>query len=298
MLSDSEKLHKVLARAGLGSRREIEGWIRAGKITVNGRTATLGDRVTGAERIEVEGRRIAAKRIEDVPTRVIAYHKPEGELVTRDDPEQRETVFAHLPRLKKGRWIAIGRLDLNTSGLLLFTTDGELANAMMHPSRKVEREYAVRIHGRVSEQALINMTRGVQLEDGPARFEEITDAGGSGSNHWYYALLVEGRKREVRRLWESQGMQVSRLIRVRFGPYQLPANLRKGQWRDLTPGEINQLRETAGLAALKPPVLAPKGPIKPKNTNPAVRSRTAARKPALRSGRPTARKGPWKGRDK
>lgn len=251
MTDDTEKLHKVLARAGLGSRREIEEWIKAGRISVNGRPAQVGDRVSGTECIEVDGRRIGDKRLAPAPPRVIAYHKPEGEVVTRDDPEQRATVFDHLPTLKTGRWIAIGRLDLNTSGLLLFTTDGELANALMHPSRRVEREYAVRVHGAVDEQALVNMTHGVQLEDGPARFEEITDGGGRGTNHWYYVLIVEGRKREVRRLWESQGVQVSRLIRVRFGPFMLPQGLRKGRWRDLTTGDINRLREAAGLPALK-----------------------------------------------
>lgn len=296
MPTDTEKLQKVLARAGLGSRREIEAWIAEGRITVDGRPARLGDRVSGTERIEVNGRRVAEKKITAVETRVIAYHKPEGELVTRDDPEQRATVFAHLPPLQAGRWIAIGRLDLNTSGLLLFTTDGELANALMHPSRRVEREYAVRVHGVVPEQALINMTQGVQLEDGPARFEEVTYSGGTGANHWYYALIVEGRKREVRRLWESQGLQVSRLMRVRFGPYQLPPSLRKGRWRDLTPGEANQLREAAGLAAIKPPRPPKAGGAKPRPRAQAAKGHTPAHQPAPRGRRPAAGKSPWKGR--
>ncbi len=293
MTDDTEKLHKVLARAGLGSRREIEEWIKAGRVSVDGHPAQLGDRVTGAERIEVDGRRVADKRLAEVPKRVIAYHKPEGELVTRDDPEQRATVFQRLPPLTVGRWIAIGRLDLNTSGLLLFTTDGELANALMHPSRRVEREYAVRVHGAVPEQALVNMTQGVQLEDGPARFEEITDGGGRGTNHWYYVLIVEGRKREVRRLWESQGLQVSRLMRVRFGPYALPSALRQGRWCELNPGEINRLREAAGLAALKPPRRTTE---KSAPRKPAEGSQRAGPTRRGSGKRATADKSPWKGR--
>ncbi|GAB4347925.1 MAG: 23S rRNA pseudouridine(2605) synthase RluB [Gammaproteobacteria bacterium] len=249
-----EKLQKVLARAGLGSRRQIERWIEEGRVSVNGETARLGDRVTGTERIRVDGKPVSARRLAGPPTEVIAYHKPEGQLVTRDDPQQRDTVFDHLPKLKSGRWIAIGRLDLNTSGLLLFTNNGELANALMHPSRLIQREYAVRVHGTASEEALYNLTHGVELEDGPARFEDIVDGGGSGTNHWYYVVIVEGRKREVRRLWESQGLTVNRLIRVRFGSYEMPPGLRKGRFCNLTVKEINQLRELAGLPPEAPPV--------------------------------------------
>jgi len=244
---DSEKLHKVLARAGLGSRRQIETWIEEGRVSVDGKTAQLGDRVVGTEKIRVDGRPVSAKRLSQPPTRVIAYHKPEGQMVTRDDPQQRDTVFDHLPKLKEGRWIAIGRLDLNTSGLLLFTNNGELANALMHPSRQIQREYSVRVHGIASEAVLTKLTHGVELDDGPARFEEIVDSGGSGTNHWNYVLIVEGRKREVRRLWESQGLTVNRLIRVRFGSYELPPALRKGRHRQLTVKEINELRELADL---------------------------------------------------
>lgn len=298
MKQDTEKLQKVLARAGLGSRREIEEWIKAGKVNVNGQIATLGDRVTGEERIVVNGQRVAPKKLSDVPLRVIAYHKPEGELVTRDDPEQRATVFAHLPPLNRGRWIAIGRLDLNTAGLLLFTTDGELANALMHPAQKVQREYAVRVHGTVPEDALIAMTHGVQLEDGPARFEEITEAGGTGANHWYYVTIVEGRKREVRRLWESQGVQVSRLIRVRFGPYALPSHLRKGRWRELTAGQINQLREVAGLPALRTLSKADSDQINPKQLPGKARRRTTAEVAPKRTRAANTKKSPWRGRRK
>ncbi len=247
MTPDGEKLQKVLARAGLGSRRQIEGWIEEGRVSVNGRVAQLGDRVTGTEKIKVDGRPVSARKLAHTPTQVIAYHKPEGQMVTRDDPQHRDTVFDHLPKLKDGRWIAIGRLDLNTSGLLLFTNNGELANALMHPSRQIQREYSVRVHGVASEEVLTKLTHGVKLDDGPARFEEIVDGGGSGSNHWYYVLIVEGRKREVRRLWESQGLTVNRLIRVRFGSYELPPGLRKGRHRALTAKQINELRELAGL---------------------------------------------------
>lgn len=289
MTVETEKLQKVLARAGLGSRRAIEGWIEEGRITIDGRTAKLGDRVTGQERLEVDGRRISERKLATTPIRVIAYHKPEGELVTRDDPERRGTVFTHLPALKSGRWIAIGRLDLNTSGLLLFTTDGELANALMHPSRRVEREYAVRVHGDVAEDALVNMTRGVELDDGPARFEEITDAGGRGTNHWYYVTIVEGRKREVRRLWESQGVQVSRLMRVRFGPYQLPPGLRKGRWRELNPDQIDRLRETVDMPPLKSSARPSNSPARQPRRKPTTGPSASSREHA------TGRSGPWKG---
>lgn len=282
---EGEKLQKVLARAGLGSRRELERWIEEGRVIVDGTTAKLGDRVSGTERITVDGRPVAARKLVDAPTQVIAYHKPEGQMVTRDDPQQRDTVFDHLPKLKGGRWIAIGRLDLNTSGLLLFTNNGELANALMHPSRQIHREYAVRVHGLASEETLHNLTHGVELDDGPARFEEIVDGGGTGTNHWYYVLIVEGRKREVRRLWESQGLTVNRLIRVRFGSYELPPRLRKGRYCDLTPEEINQLRELAGLApekaAARPlPAREKRRANKPRTVNPrktAVKKRVPRR---------------------
>ena len=225
----SERLQKVLARAGLGSRREIEGWIQAGRIQVNGVTAELGAQVDGGETISIDGKTIALAPPE--ATRVIAYHKPLGEITTRSDPEGRPTVFDHLPRLEQGRWIAVGRLDINTSGLLLLTNDGELANRLMHPSRQLEREYAVRVFGEVDGLILNALLEGVELEDGPARFMSVRDAGGSGSNRWYHVVLGEGRNREVRRLWESQGVQVSRLIRVRYGPIELGRRLPAGKWQ-------------------------------------------------------------------
>jgi len=240
-------LHKLLARAGLGSRREIETWIAAGRVTVNGKVAALGDRVTTADRIKVDKAEINLAGSLPAVTRVLAYYKPEGEIVTRKDPEGRKTVYAGLPALQRGKWTAIGRLDINSSGLLLLTTNGELAHRLMHPSANLEREYAVRILGMATQEQLQNMLTGVRLEDGPACFTAITEAGGSGVNHWYHVVLMEGRNREVRRLWESQGLQVSRLMRVRFGPYALPRNKRIGQSWELTADEVIALARAAGI---------------------------------------------------
>ena len=252
----SERLHKLLASAGFGSRREIERWIEEGRVTVNGVIAKLGDSASAEDDICIDGRRLPTRQITAPPRRVIAYYKPEGEITTRNDPEGRPTIFENLPRLTQGRWIAVGRLDINTSGLLLLTTDGELANRLMHPSHAVQREYAARVLGEVDSEVLKTLLRGVELEDGPARFESITDAGGPGANHWYHVTLSEGRNREVRRLWETQGVKVSRLIRVRYGPLTLPRSLRPGRWRDLTAEELVQLLELVGLPA-ESPVAAP-----------------------------------------
>jgi 23S rRNA pseudouridine2605 synthase len=238
------RLQKVLADVGLGSRREIEGWIRDGRVRINGKIAKLGDRVIPVDHVRIDGTEVKRPMARRRELRVIAYNKPEGELVTRHDPQGRPTVFDRLPRLAAGRWIPVGRLDINTSGLLLLTNDGELANRLMHPSREVEREYAVRILGEVPEEALTRLTRGIELEDGPARFEEIVESGGEGANRWLHVLLREGRNREVRRLWEAAGCRVSRLIRVRFGNIVLGPRLFAGHWRTLTEAE------TAGLAAL------------------------------------------------
>jgi 23S rRNA pseudouridine2605 synthase len=240
-----EKLQKVLARAGMGSRREMERWIEAGRIAINGRIAKLGDRVDGKDRITVDGRPLEPLPAEK--TRCILYHKPTGEVCSRKDPEGRRTVFERLPKLKSGRWISIGRLDFNTSGLLLFTTDGELANALMHPSSNIEREYMVRVMGKVEMDMLHRMVEGVMLEDGMARFTDITDAGGEGINHWFYVVIMEGRNREVRRLWESQGLTVSRLKRVRYGEVFIPSKVKQGQWVELTNPEIKSLYRMAGL---------------------------------------------------
>ncbi|MDO6562776.1 pseudouridine synthase [Amphritea sp. 1_MG-2023] len=236
-----EKLQKVLARSGLGSRREMERWIEAGRIRVNGQIATLGDRISIRDEVEVDGQAQKMVFDRDSERRVLIYNKPLGEVATRHDPEGRSTVFDHLPPLKQGRWIAVGRLDINTSGLLLFTTDGDLANNLMHPSANIDREYAVRILGDVDEAMIGRLKKGVLLDDGMARFTDVQFFNGEGANKWYHVCIMEGRNREVRRLWESQEVQVSRLKRVRYGPFFLPSEVKAGHWKELTQKEINML---------------------------------------------------------
>lgn len=243
-----EKLQKVLARLGLGSRRDIEGWISGGRVRVNGELASLGQRVEPDDAIAVDERLIRREEAARVVRRVLIYNKPEGEICTRDDPEGRPTVFSRLPHPKEGRWINIGRLDINTTGLLLFTTDGELANRLMHPSYEMDREYAVRVRGEVDDEMLERLKNGVMLEDGPARFTDIQSApGGDGLNHWFHCVVMEGRNREVRRLWESQGVVVSRLKRVRFGPVFLTSDLPMGRWREMGQAEVDILSREVGL---------------------------------------------------
>lgn len=239
----SEKIQKILANSGLGSRRQIEGWIEQGRITVNGRLATIGDRMTYHDKVCVDGREIKLIKSRNLKSRVLLYHKPEGELCTRNDPEGRPTIFETLPIIRNSRWICVGRLDFNTSGLLLITNDGELAHRLMHPSTDIEREYAVRVRGPVSPEIINKLQKGVQLEDGLARFAHIVDAGGSGTNHWYHVIVKEGRNRLVRRLWESLGFTVSRLIRIRFGPIFLPAGLRRARYVELTEEEVSELMQ-------------------------------------------------------
>lgn len=243
----SEKLQKVLARAGYGSRREIEQWIAAGRVRLNGRPALLGDRASPEDCIEVDGKPLA--QAEKAPPRqVLMYYKPVGEVATRKDAEQRPLVFDRLPPPAAGRWIAVGRLDVNTSGLLLFTTDGELANRLMHPSYRIDREYAVRALGELTPEVTARLLHGVELEDGPARFETVEQVSEEGgANIWLRVVLREGRKREVRRLLESQGLTVSRLIRVRYGPLALPRNMRRGDLRALKPAEVAALYRHVGL---------------------------------------------------
>lgn len=250
--TETEKLQKVLARAGFGSRREIETWIEEGRVKVNGKPATLGDRVDDNARIEVDGKRVHPRQLEEKRCRVLIYHKPAGKMCTRSDPEGRPTIYEDLPRVSGVRFVPVGRLDLNTSGLLLVTTDGELANRLMHPSHEVEREYAVRVLGEVDRDTLTRLQEGVELEDGPAHFDAIINAGGDGANHWYHVILREGRNREVRRLWESQGLTVSRLTRVRFGEIALPRGLKQGRWEDLPEEAVDHLRKSVGLSASKP----------------------------------------------
>jgi len=245
----SEKLQKVLARAGHGSRREIEAKIAAGRVSVDGKLATLGDRIENDKslKIRIDGHLVSIAESATEVCRVLAYYKPEGELCTRSDPEGRPTVFDRLPRMRGSRWIAVGRLDVNTCGLLLFTTDGELANRLMHPSREVEREYAVRVFGQVDDDKIRQLSKGVQLEDGPAAFKTLRFAGGEGVNQWYNVTLTEGRNREVRRLWEAVGVQVSRLMRVRYGDINLPKGLPRGGWMEMDLAAVNYLRSLVGM---------------------------------------------------
>lgn len=242
-----ERLQKVLAAAGFGSRRQVETWIKEGRLQINGKRAALGDRVTAQDKVQLDGRLLRSAQLAKSHRRVIAYHKPEGQVCTRSDTEGRKTLFESLPKLSNGRWVSVGRLDINTSGLILCTTDGELANRLMHPSRKVDREYAVRVLGEVTAEMLGQMRSGVELEDGTACFTDIVDTGGKGANHWYHVVLQEGRKREVRRLWESQGVKVSRLIRVRYGPIILTKKLRPGKWMELEKEDVNYLLQMAGM---------------------------------------------------
>jgi 23S rRNA pseudouridine2605 synthase len=242
----SEKLQKILAQAGIGSRREMERWIEQGRVKLNGETAKLGERATSHDEILVDGKKIehggrAARR-------VLVYNKPEGEVCTRNDPEGRPTVFDNLPKLKGERWIAVGRLDINTSGLLLFTTDGELANKLMHPSTNtVDREYAVRVAGEVTDEMIATLKKGVVLEDGMAKFTDIQFFDGDGFNSWYHVCIMEGRNREVRRLWESQEMKVSRLKRVRYGCIFLPKKVSAGKWVELDQKDTDDLAKLVDL---------------------------------------------------
>ena len=259
------RLQKLLAAAGLGSRRTVESWIREGRVTVAGRVARLGDRAGPADEVRLDGERVAlecvapgraavgpeagasAAQTAQSAHELLLYHKPLGELTTRSDPQGRPTVFDHLPPPRHGRWIVIGRLDVNTSGLLLFTTDGDLAHRLMHPSAEVEREYRVRVRGTPGPETLRQLRRGVRLEDGPARFDRIVadaEASTGGSHTWFRVVLHEGRNREVRRLWAAQGFEVSRLARVRYGTVELPASLRPGAWRRASPVELQRLTAT------------------------------------------------------
>ncbi|HYD33106.1 MAG TPA: pseudouridine synthase, partial [Methylophilaceae bacterium] len=247
-----QRLHKLLALAGLGSRRDMEELIASGRITINGKTAEVGAGVVPTDVVRLDSRPLRLPFEPELP-RVLLYHKPEGEIVSQDDPEKRSTVFDKLPHIRGGKWIAVGRLDINTSGLLMFTTSGDLANHFMHPRYEVEREYAVRIFGELTEGQMLQLTQGIELEDGPASFDAIQPQGGEGSNHWYQVILREGRNREVRRLFEAFQLPVSRLIRVRFGPVNLPPRLKRGMMLELEPKEVTGLLEWAGLPVPKGP---------------------------------------------
>ncbi len=244
---EAPKLHKVLAQAGMGSRLEMEQLILEGRISVNNEPAHIGQRIQYGDQIKVNGKPIRV-RISPPPARVIAYHKPAGEIVSHDDPQNRPTVFRKLPRLQHGKWQSVGRLDLNTEGLLLLTSSGELANRLMHPRFGLQREYAVRVLGALSAEEKQQLLAGVQLEDGPAQFSSIEDVGGEGANCWYRVTISEGRNREVRRMLECVGHAVSRLIRIRYGAMLLPHGLRRGQWMELDESDIAALTRAAGLA--------------------------------------------------
>lgn len=248
----AERIQKVLARAGYGSRRQLEVLIKEGKVSVNGSIAKLGDQVDIGDSLRLDDKPLSAKRIWQKPQQVLLYNKPVGEVCTRKDPEGRRTIFQSLPTPEEGRWVSVGRLDINTSGLIILTTDGELANRLMHPSNEMDREYAVRVLGAVGPEIMQNLRDGVELEDGKAKFNDIQEAGGEGANHWYHVVIQEGRNREVRRLWESQGVQVSRLMRVRYGPIIIPSQLKMGRWMMLEGDDVAALYEEVDLKALVP----------------------------------------------
>ena len=269
VFTEPQRLHKVLASCGFGSRRAMEELILAGRITVNRMPAEIGQKVGPGDEVRINGEPVKV-RFAEPKARVLVYHKPTGELVTRDDPEERPTVFGMLPPIKDGRWIAVGRLDYNTEGLLLFTNSGELANRLMHPRYEVEREYAVRVLGRLTDEQVETLKRGVELEDGPAKCEKVEDGGGDedASNHWYRIVVKEGRNREVRRIFDAIGLTVSRLIRVRYGRVAMPPQLKRGEVAELEPQEVNALLKSAGLKAQgggappaggKPPHARPEG---------------------------------------
>jgi 23S rRNA pseudouridine2605 synthase len=243
----SEKLQKVLARVGLGSRRYMEEVIAAGRVSVNGQIAQVGERIEPTDELRIDGRKVQFQVEDEIRRRVIIYYKPEGEICSRSDPENRPTVFDQLPSIPGDRWVMVGRLDINSTGLLMFTNDGELANRLMHPSNEIEREYAVRVMGEVTPQLKNNMLNGVVLDDGPAKFESFSEIGGEGINRWYQVVVKEGRNREVRRIFESQGLKVSRLLRTRYGTVILPRELRTGRWVELDKNDIDNLAKAVEL---------------------------------------------------
>lgn len=294
-----ERIQKVLAQLGVASRREIEEWIVAGRISVNGLPANLGQKIGPSDRVNVNGKPLKirfAQAVASMP-RVLLYHKPEGEIVSRDDPEGRPSVFDRLPRLKSGRWIAIGRLDFNTCGLLLLTDNGELANKMMHPRYGIEREYAVRILGNLTEEQAQTLLKGVALEDGIASFSSVVDSGGAGANHWYRVTLAEGRNREVRRMFETLGLTVSRLMRVRYGTVTLPRNLVRGKSMEMPPDQVKQLLAKTAAAAPKQSSENEEGNEQPGTLgeNPSsnkVDARDRSRPPRRRNNKPSTSTSP------
>jgi 23S rRNA pseudouridine2605 synthase len=265
---ETPKLHKVLAQSGLGSRLEMEALIGQGRVLVNDQAAHVGQRIQYGDHVKVNGKPLHL-RIEPPPPRILAYHKPTGEIVSHDDPQSRPTVFRKLPRLQHGKWQSVGRLDLNTEGLLLFTNSGELANKLMHPRFGLEREYAVRVLGALSNIEKAKLLAGVQLEDGEARFGSLEEGGGEGANHWYRVTIQEGRNREVRRMFEAVGHAVSRLIRIRYGKMLLPRGLKRGDWMELDALDTEQLVRSAGLGRVSAKTAPVRQSAAVKSTSPA-----------------------------
>lgn len=265
---ETPKLHKVLAQSGLGSRLEMEALIGQGRVLVNDQPAHVGQRIQYGDHVKVNGKPLHL-RIEPPPPRILAYHKPTGEIVSHDDPQSRPTVFRKLPRLQHGKWQSVGRLDLNTEGLLLFTNSGELANKLMHPRFGLEREYAVRVLGALSNIEKAKLLAGVQLEDGEARFGSLEEGGGEGANHWYRVTIQEGRNREVRRMFEAVGHAVSRLIRIRYGKMLLPRGLKRGDWMELDALDTEQLVRSAGLGRVSAKTSPVRKSAAEKSTSPA-----------------------------
>jgi 23S rRNA pseudouridine2605 synthase len=298
----TQRLHKLMALAGLGSRRDMEEMIASGRVTINGETAKVGAGVTQYDVVRVDSRPLKLNFEPELP-QVLIYHKPEGEIVSQDDPEGRASVFDKLPRIKQGKWIAIGRLDINTSGLLIFTNSGELANRFMHPRYEVEREYAVRIFGELTEGQMLTLTQGIELEDGPASFDSISPQGGEGANHWYQVIIREGRNREVRRLFEAFQLPVSRLMRVRFGPVNLPPRVKRGTMLKLEQKQVVDLLEWAGLEVPRTPMKQLSQREKDKATSvfvPKVRKQRVSaldRDPAHRKSRVTGEQARPAGQD-
>lgn len=282
----AERIQKVLARAGFGSRRQVETWIKEGRVTCNGQVATLGDQISSEDKLKLDGKSLAPTRLWEQPQQVLLYNKPVGEVCTRSDPEGRRTIFDALPAPEHGRWVSVGRLDINTSGLIILTTDGELANRLMHPSNEMDREYAVRVLGEVTSEMMQNLRDGVMLEDGEAHFADIQESGGEGANHWYHVVIQEGRNREVRRLWESQGIQVSRLKRVRYGPIIMPSKLRLGRWMKLEGKDLEYLYEQAGMKPRTPSASGKRSPGAKRETvkvsRTANKGNAPTRKPRIR----------------
>jgi len=284
----TERIQKILANVGLGSRREMERWIEAGRVELNGEKATLGQQAGPRDELKVDGK--VVEHAARAARRVLAYNKPEGEVCTRNDPDGRPTVFDKLPKLKGERWIAVGRLDINTAGLLLFTTDGELANKLMHPSTNtVDREYAVRVAGEVTDEVIETLKKGVVLDDGMAKFTDVQYFDGDGFNQWYHVCIMEGRNREVRRLWESQGMKVSRLKRVRYGCVFLPKKVSVGKWVELDQKDTDELAKLVDLPLKKVAKLDPQELKKYEREAKRQKTRQKADTPAPKSRRKKVR---------